>query len=464
MKITLKNVGPIRNGELELGKLTMVVGGNNTGKTYLTYSIFGVLYYLQRSCDFGRIIDSLARAVAKDGKGIVTYSGKDFSAAITASALGFSENDFGRVFSSDEGHFPDALLALEFDSITPKTSEVRSRTVRIKDSKFSVEVTPNKTKALWEIRVTQITPENPQERISPLFLKRQLNRVLRSILLEDVIPRPFISTSERLGIALFYKDLDSNRNALVEQLQRLATSDRSNSQEIDPWDLIQKATSRFALPIHMNIDFVRDLNNVQKNKTTNQSFDLAGYVTKMMEGVYKVENDQILFSNGRRGTRKLKIPIHLGSSSLRSLADIFFYLRHEASPGDLMMIDEPESHLTPQNQIILARMIGAATNSGINVFVTTHSDYLIREINNLMMLSSVPESKKKTIFKSYGYLPEEELSVESVKAYECRDGAIEECHKTAFGIETQILDNAILSLNERTHHLIDIIEGDISEL
>ena len=61
------------------------------------------------------------------------------------------------------------------------------------------------------------------------------------------------------------------------------------------------------------------------------------------------------------------------SSSVRSLLDIGFYLKHIAKKGDLLMIDEPELNLHPENQRRVARLIAKLVNYGIKIFVTTIS-------------------------------------------------------------------------------------------
>ena len=43
MKFRFKNIGPIKEAELELGDLTIIAGYNNTGKTYLVYTLYGFL-------------------------------------------------------------------------------------------------------------------------------------------------------------------------------------------------------------------------------------------------------------------------------------------------------------------------------------------------------------------------------------------------------------------------------------
>ncbi len=44
MKIQIKNLGALKQAEITLGDLTIICGGNNTGKTYATYALFGFLH------------------------------------------------------------------------------------------------------------------------------------------------------------------------------------------------------------------------------------------------------------------------------------------------------------------------------------------------------------------------------------------------------------------------------------
>ena len=43
MKLSIKNLGPLKQANFELGELTIICGHNNTGKTYATYAVFGFL-------------------------------------------------------------------------------------------------------------------------------------------------------------------------------------------------------------------------------------------------------------------------------------------------------------------------------------------------------------------------------------------------------------------------------------
>lgn len=39
-RFRFRNLGPIEDAELELGDLTLLVGRNNTGKTYIAYTLY----------------------------------------------------------------------------------------------------------------------------------------------------------------------------------------------------------------------------------------------------------------------------------------------------------------------------------------------------------------------------------------------------------------------------------------
>ena len=43
MKFVFKKLGPIKEADLELGDLTIIAGRNNTGKTYVAYTLYGFL-------------------------------------------------------------------------------------------------------------------------------------------------------------------------------------------------------------------------------------------------------------------------------------------------------------------------------------------------------------------------------------------------------------------------------------
>ena len=56
-----------------------------------------------------------------------------------------------------------------------------------------------------------------------------------------------------------------------------------------------------------------------------------------------------------------------------------------------MIIEEPEAHLHPAAQTQMAVTLGRLVRAGIRVLVTTHSDWLLKEIGNLMREGALVE-------------------------------------------------------------------------
>ena len=95
------------------------------------------------------------------------------------------------------------------------------------------------------------------------------------------------------------------------------------------------------------------------------------------------------------------------------LAPLVLFLKYLVNPGDLLILEEPESHLHPAAQRQLARGIVRLVNSGVRVLITTHSDIMISQINNLLALRQAsPE-----LIAEGGFETEDFLSGEQVGAY-----------------------------------------------
>ena len=80
------------------------------------------------------------------------------------------------------------------------------------------------------------------------------------------------------------------------------------------------------------------------------------------------------------------------------------------------MIDEPELNLHPDNQRKMARLVAMLVNSGIKVFITTHSEYNVREFNTLIQLNN-HDSSLWILQKKEACRDEELLVANKIKAY-----------------------------------------------
>lgn len=72
------------------------------------------------------------------------------------------------------------------------------------------------------------------------------------------------------------------------------------------------------------------------------------------------------------------------SSMVSELAPLVLYLRSLVKPGDTLIIEEPEAHLHPGAQADMAVILARLVRAGVRVIITTHSDWLLKEIGNLI--------------------------------------------------------------------------------
>ena len=85
------------------------------------------------------------------------------------------------------------------------------------------------------------------------------------------------------------------------------------------------------------------------------------------------------------------------SSMVSELAPLVLFLRGVVQPGDTLIIEEPEAHLHPAAQTKVALTLARLVRAGVRVIITTHSDWLLEQIGNLIREGEVMKlGKNKT--------------------------------------------------------------------
>ena len=79
------------------------------------------------------------------------------------------------------------------------------------------------------------------------------------------------------------------------------------------------------------------------------------------------------------------------SSMVSELAPVVLFLRSAVSSGDIFIIEEPEAHLHPAAQTQMAMALARLVRAGVRVVITTHSDWLLQEIGNLIRAGELEE-------------------------------------------------------------------------
>lgn len=242
--------------------------------------------------------------------------------------------------------------------------------------------------------------------------EEHFDHVLRTEINSD--RNTFLIPAERSGLHLFFRELSTRRTALLHPALLHPASKKINIDEL----LKDVIRTRYAIPIANYINWLNQMDEMTRQRAN--FHDFAQQVQKkLVGGIYKVSarTSKIEFKpyqKKRDGNSTQYISLHLTSSIVKSLFGLWFYLQNQAKKGDVLMIDEPELNIHPENQRQIARLLAKLVNAGLKVVISTHSDYIIREFNSLIMLS---QDKNGTLQKKHKYLPDEILKTEQVAAY-----------------------------------------------
>ena len=461
-KFRFRNIGPVKDAELELGDLTIIAGRNNTGKTYIAYTLYGFLKMYKEWPELvtepetgspGLFLhtDLLAdeiRKLAKNSRPVSWEIRQDLRNRLMRELTQtFSGSWLPGVFSSPRNAFQGASVAVELAN-DRSGHERLHETVLPDGAVLSLR---------YDGREISITTSGVEQRPP----RSELNHALSSLYLQFLFPEvpsdPFILSAERFGISLFYRELDFTKNRLVDLLQNMDND--KNRYRFDFPLFMGRATSRYALPIKDNIDYTRSIPDLRGNGEI-QEKKLFNDIKDMMGGYYSVSGDERRFISKARGQgRSFNIPLHLASSSARGLSDFYFFLRHLASNNHLLIIDEPESHLDTANQRLLARLLARSIREGLKVLVTTHSDYFIMEINNLVMLSK-PFADRDAVARKLKYSENDFLEADSIRAYVAEGNGLSQCEVNEFGIEMPVFDKTIDEINRAANELASRVTED----
>jgi ABC-type multidrug transport system ATPase subunit len=429
MKVTLKNLGLLKQAEFTLGDLTIICGSNNMGKTYATYALFGFLYFWQESIETGidddieidleiddvKIGDLISNRAIRIDLGTIDFD--LFDPIINLACKKYSRDILPNVFATSIDRFKNSEFSINLDARKNKI-ELQPYGVFNFQTKEGIIIFEVFKSINCEITL-KLLSTNKNVAVNSHDFKSIVFNIIKSFIISGLFPKPFIISSERTGAATFRKELDFARNRL---LKNIANSNR-DIETIN--SMLQRGYQDYPLPVEQNVEFTRNLENIVKQRSFIAHLypEVLAEFSDMIGGDYQVSGEDIL-SYVPLKNKKLKLSLTESSSAIRSLLDLGFYLRHQAAVGDLLMIDEPELNLHPDNQRRIARLLARLVNLGIKVFITTHSDYIIKELNTLIMLDR-DEPHLKQIAAEEKYLESELLSPDKVKVYIAKEALVQ---------------------------------------
>ena len=439
MKFELENFGPIKKANIELGDLTIICGRNNTGKTCLAYVIYDFMKFLPGNVNFK--INSFKPNDQNTCSFDLSKLLPDAREGIKKASASFAKNNMpGATFSVTD---IDSSFDINF---TLGKDEVWSMQ--------NVSFVVNKEKSLISIKRKEIpvkestgTKQDSSANVSIQAFARNFAKMcfFSSRFQAKLFGDFFAVTTERTGVSVFRKIINIGNMKIVQGLQNY-TAGKISSDRF-------KITAEDGYPdaIQSNLEYVNKLEDICKQDSflmKEKKSSIRDLLQDIVCGTYEIlPNDVINFVPQSR--TDLKLPMKKSSSSVRALLLLDCYLRYSANKYDTLFIDEPELNLHPENQRKLARLLAMLVNAGVRIFITTHSDYIVREFDFMTRLY-----KNKALGKKLGYSNEQLLCAEQVKTYVTNlDPATNQYVLREIpvseerGIESESFDNSIEEMN-----------------
>lgn len=409
MKFIIENIGVFRYAEYDLADLTIICGKNNTGKTYATYCMYAFFDYFRRGYDIPIQRKYLQPLFEKGMIAIdLDFSQKDIDKYLDDASRQFLRY-LPRIFSAQERYFSDSRIQVKVDISEIVLPNEFKHSYRSNQKEFLQIIKPKRKN---ELLVSLLLADGaPRNQSFEMTVVRIISDALKEVLFSNIFRECFVASAERTGAVIFKDELNVQKNTLLKEV--------INSGDIDVKGILNKIyNTAYALPVRRNIDFIRNLDSISKNEgVLCQKYpDIITELQEIVGGTYKASKESLFFYPQK--TRSVKLSIGESASSVRSLLDVFFYLKHVAKPGHILIIDEPELNLHPESQRKFARLLAKLVNCGMQVFITTHSDYIVKEFNTLLMLGSRSENEQiVSKMRRWGYQKTELLSVNQVKMF-----------------------------------------------
>jgi hypothetical protein len=417
MRLKLEGLGRIGKGEVETGRLTIFYGKNHTSKSLLAHGIWGVQRYWQR-----RIPDFLSQVLYRRGLLFRLWE----QAKV--------ERERGRIKIGLRA--TPTQLNPDFPKWVRELFSPEKLTGYLNRRVFGGEVVKRvelEISPISEFRIDETIYEAPLK--SPSVPDEEL--AVES-LIEGTLERGILKgIGEAVGLKKEYLHyLPAARAGFILGLEYIIDGllHREGGREhpfpigltgplkgflLELWEFqqqcrFQKRRGTPLLPQLAQWSRRRERGEVGKKL-------LQFLNSRLLKGEFKLEQEiggvrQLFSSWGRQ------VELPLTSTGALELFPLALLFQRRLSPNHFFIIEEPEAHLHPEAQREVARLIALMVNGGLDVLITTHSDYLLYELGNLVRLGKMPPEEQERQFHRWGvtdpFSPSDfRLQLEWVKLY-----------------------------------------------
>ena len=400
-KLIVEDFGKIKSAEIEVAPLTLFVGDNNSGKSYLLSLIWGIknlgiLTFLNYSdIQKEELIDWMTEKITTVmSKGRCKFS------------LETVEDMFEEVLNDLLEKKKENLVKNIFNSNKVSIGKLYVQFKNLKNINLEVNLDENERLTLNIDRKLVICLNKKITEIEPLLKIGLIQRVILQniyayiLKLDDIVNddnRCIYLPAARTGFMLT-KDI-------INKVGRQNTFNISTEKE---------TITPFIRPINQFLDVMTDLTTeyTRNKELLELSYAIEKELASGTVEISSMPNKEVQyvpdgFESG--------IPLRLTSAVVTELSPLILILKHKQLI-ESFCYEEPEMCLHPQLQHKMGKMIGRMVNSGIEMIITTHSDLILQHINNMIKISN--REDKNEICQKLGYTSKDLLTGDNVRVYQ----------------------------------------------
>ncbi|MCY3627477.1 MAG: AAA family ATPase [Gammaproteobacteria bacterium] len=434
IELEVNNFGPIVNANIDLRPLTVFVGPSNTGKSYLAILIYALQkFFSERGVGLDlaygryRLRRKLGNQLRTDETiaellSVAKLLMEDIDAKATSSivlspnlskVLATCFNEYGNVllgricrcFGLEDpqflirkgtSRFAEVIVRkgfIEGDEHFRHELKLGATTELSTNLPCDVPIKINPSVDFWYGHLVHYFEDASRDINAEKPSRHSIARLL-SFVAELLVP-PAVGT---MHSPIYYLPADRTgimhaHHVVVSALIESATSAGIRQRATTP--VLTGVLADF-LDQMVQLDFIR-----RRRSAVNSEVDLGLMIEeKVLTGSVKVVRSKTVnyphFAYRPTGWDH-DLSLSNASSMVSELAPVVLYLRHVVEAGNVLIIEEPESHLHPAKQVELTRQLANLVNAGIRVIVTTHSEWLLEELANIVRRSSLPKQKLKDL-------------------------------------------------------------------
>lgn len=424
----VRNLGPITEGTVQLHPLTILIGKNNTGKTYMAQAIYAAhkaletangptkpFITLEESDDLLQRLQVHSEDESDVLNGPLRLKAEDWMRSRLRSVGDHLENRLTVYFDLD--HIDElkrwkstGKLQVSVGVQRPEASSVRLFDMdRVSTSDITLpSVTARNFPSTFVTRLlNDLVTEMPEEERGGRsdLMRRRASSVLAEVLWDThLLPSIGLSgvahylPAGRSGLLEAWTDvvrlrLEQDRDNLVltgrepAALGSIALDFLLKLQELIRPGRRRYRRSRFRHSVHQPTEELRSA---------------ANHLEKLIGGRIELARGRELVPSFTYTQGSNSIPVQRASSMVAELAPLLSWINHLLIPGDLLLIDEPEAHMHPEAVLRVAQTLVSLSQSGITVLCTTHSSDFLHKVSNCMLRANLVSETKASDSMSIG--------------------------------------------------------------